>query len=76
MRRRLPDRQDIDRAIADAQNGSIGPYPLYEEYMDKLRRLADRTASYDPEELRQEGYALIDHYEATRARVRGTALSV
>ena len=61
MWKRPPNKQDIDRFIEDAQNGSPVRYPpLYSDYVKKLRQFAADNSAFDPEDLRLEGYAIID----------------
>jgi len=63
LKRRLT-YADIDRIVGMAVSGAdIPPYPLYDDFMDKIEELAAGTGSFDLEELRQEGYREIDRQD-------------
>ena len=57
-------RSHIDRMIDRALYGEYIPYPVDEDFNDKVWELSNDPSTYDPEQLRTEGYRILDEQTA------------
>ena len=57
-------RSHIDRMIDRALHGEYIPYPVDEDFNHKVWELSKDPTTNDPEQLRAEGYRILDEQTA------------